>query len=52
MAETERKGSCDCGTCTYTIAPAEEKAVMCHCTNCLKQSVTAFGAFINSEYQP
>lgn len=46
MAETERKGSCNCGACTYTIAPTEEKAVMCHCSNCQKQSSSAFGAVI------
>lgn len=46
MIDKERTGSCNCGACTFTIAPTEEKAVVCHCTSCQKQSASAFGAVI------
>lgn len=46
MADTPRTGSCNCGAVRYTIAPCAEKAVVCHCTSCQKQSASAFGAVI------
>lgn len=46
MATTERTGSCECGAIKFTIAPTDEKAIMCHCASCQKQSASAFGSVI------
>ncbi len=42
MAET-RTGGCQCGAIRYEVTGAPKQIVACHCTDCQRQSGSAFG---------
>ena len=43
MTEGERTGSCQCGAVQYESRGAAIALYACHCTECRKQSASAFG---------
>ncbi len=44
MAEPERlTGGCQCGAIRYRVAGEPKMLYVCHCTDCQKQSASAFG---------
>lgn len=40
---TKLTGGCQCGTIRYEITAAPKRTVACHCTDCQRQSGSAFG---------
>lgn len=42
-ATTNRSGGCQCGTIRYELTAAPEMLYACHCSDCQKQSSSAFG---------
>lgn len=40
---TKGSGGCQCGTIRYEITGAPIRTIACHCTDCQKQSGSAFG---------
>ena len=36
-------GGCQCGACRYEVTGAPHRLYACHCTECRKQSASAFG---------
>lgn len=43
MTQDSRHGNCQCGQVTYRINGTPLKLAICHCTECQKQSASAFG---------
>ncbi|MEP0067943.1 GFA family protein [Pyruvatibacter sp.] len=43
MTRKNRIGSCQCGHVRYRLAGTATKLAVCHCTECQKQSASAFG---------
>jgi len=43
MAESEYIGGCQCGAIRYEVADAPKRLVVCHCSDCQRQSGSAFG---------
>jgi hypothetical protein len=43
MAENKITGGCQCGTIRYEVAGAPKRLVVCHCSDCQRQSGSAFG---------
>jgi len=43
MAENKITGGCQCGTIRYEVAGAPKSLVVCHCSDCQRQSGSAFG---------
>jgi len=46
MAETEIEGGCNCGSVRYRIKSAPLAVAVCHCSNCRRQSGSAFSVNI------
>jgi len=42
MIDLPAKGSCQCGTCSYSIGAKPYVAYACHCTECQKLTASAF----------
>lgn len=40
---TERTGGCQCGATRYKVTGEPKQVLACHCTDCQKQSGSAFG---------
>jgi len=50
MTDTDpRTGGCQCGAVRYRIAPGKGTVYVCHCTECRKQSASAFGLSLTVE---
>ncbi len=43
MAENKITGGCQCGTIRYEVAGAPKRVEVCHCSDCQRQSGSAFG---------
>jgi len=43
MAESKFTGGCQCGAIRYEVTGAPKRLVVCHCSNCQRQSGSAFG---------
>lgn len=46
MSETEIEGGCNCGSVRYRIKSAPLAVAVCHCSNCRRQSGSAFSVNI------
>jgi hypothetical protein len=50
MSDTDsrplRRGGCQCGDVRYELSGPTLKLVVCHCTECRKQSASAFGVSV------
>lgn len=46
MSETEIEGGCNCGSVRYRVAVAPLAVAVCHCSNCRRQSGSAFSVNI------
>ena len=42
MSETEIEGGCNCGSVRYRVTGAPLAVAVCHCSNCRRQSGSAF----------
>ena len=49
MAEFRQKGGCQCGRVRYVLNARPEVIYCCHCTECQKQSSSAFGISVRVE---
>jgi hypothetical protein len=45
MADTVRRGGCRCGAVRYEVRGEPEKVGLCHCTDCRKETGSAFLAY-------
>ncbi len=43
MADVKKTGGCQCGAIRYEITGTPVRTLACHCTDCQKQSGSAFG---------
>lgn len=49
MTDFEQSGGCQCGAVRYTLKKAPQVIYTCHCTECQKQSSSAFGISVRVE---
>ena len=48
--DERRSGGCQCGAIRFEVTGAPERVYCCHCTECRRQSASAFG--ISAIYRP